>query len=48
MRLKSLAAALALPALGLAFAAPASAYCGFYVAKADTDLFTDASNAGGS
>ena len=43
MRLKSLAAALALPALGLAFAAPASAFCGFYVAKADTDLFNDAS-----
>ncbi len=43
MRLKSLAAALALPALGLAIAAPASAFCGFYVAKADTDLFNDAS-----
>ena len=43
MKLKHLAAALALPAIGLAFAAPASAFCGFYVAQADTDLFNDAS-----
>lgn len=43
MKLKHLAAALALPLAGLAFAAPASAFCGFYVAKADTDLFNDAS-----
>ena len=43
MKLKALAAALALPALGAAFAAPASAFCGFYVAKAETDLFNDAS-----
>ena len=43
MKLKHIAAALALPLAGLAFAAPASAFCGFYVAKADTDLFNDAS-----
>tara|TARA_R110001599_G_scaffold80053_4_gene216596 strand:- start:4762 stop:6153 length:1392 start_codon:yes stop_codon:yes gene_type:complete len=43
MRLKHLIAGLALPLAGLAFAAPASAFCGFYVAKADTDLFNDAS-----
>ncbi len=41
--LKSLAAALALPLCTAAFAAPASAFCGFYVAKADTKLFNDAS-----
>ena len=41
--LKSIAAALMLPLLGAAFAAPASAFCGFYVAKADTRLFNDAS-----
>ncbi|MEL6858976.1 MAG: DUF2330 domain-containing protein [Pseudomonadota bacterium] len=35
------AGALALGAVGLA--APAAAFCGFYVAKADTDLFNDAS-----
>ncbi|MEQ9435168.1 DUF2330 domain-containing protein [Hyphomonas sp.] len=43
MRLKHLIAGLALPLAGLALAAPASAFCGFYVAKADTDLFNDAS-----
>ncbi|MBU1287938.1 MAG: DUF2330 domain-containing protein, partial [Alphaproteobacteria bacterium] len=43
MNLKHLIASLALPLAGLAFAAPASAFCGFYVAKADTDLFNDAS-----
>jgi len=43
MRLKHLIAGLALPLAGLAFTAPASAFCGFYVAKADTDLFNDAS-----
>ncbi|KDA03995.1 DUF2330 domain-containing protein [Hyphomonas oceanitis] len=43
MKLKHLIASLALPLAGLAFAAPASAFCGFYVAKADTDLFNDAS-----
>ena len=43
MKLKHIAAALALPFAGLAFAAPASAFCGFYVAKADTDLFNEAS-----
>jgi hypothetical protein len=43
MNLKSLAAAIAIPLLGMAFAAPASAFCGFYVAKADTKLFNDAS-----
>ena len=43
MKLKHLmvAGALALPSL--LFSAPASAFCGFYVAKADTDLFNDAS-----
>ena len=35
---------LALGVLGLALMpAPAQAFCGFYVAKADTDLFNDAS-----
>jgi hypothetical protein len=43
MKLKHLFAGLALPLAGLALAAPASAFCGFYVAKADTDLFNDAS-----
>ena len=43
MKLKHIAAALAVPLSGLAFAAPASAFCGFYVAKADTDLFNEAS-----
>jgi hypothetical protein len=43
MKLKHLVAGLALPFFGLAFAAPASAFCGFYVAKADTDLFNEAS-----
>jgi hypothetical protein len=43
MKLKHLIAGIALPLCGLAFAAPASAFCGFYVAKADTDLFNDAS-----
>ncbi len=43
MKLKHLIASLALPLAGLTFAAPASAFCGFYVAKADTDLFNDAS-----
>ena len=43
MKLRHLAggAALALASLGLS--APASAFCGFYVAKADTDLFNEAS-----
>ena len=43
MKLKHLmvAGALALPSLLIS--APASAFCGFYVAKADTDLFNDAS-----
>lgn len=43
MKLKSLlvAGVLALPSLLIS--APASAFCGFYVAKADTDLFNDAS-----
>lgn len=43
MKLKHMAAALAVPLFGAAFAAPASAFCGFYVAKADTDLFNNAS-----
>lgn len=43
MKLRHLmgAAALGLSSLGLS--APASAFCGFFVAKADTDLFNDAS-----
>ncbi|MEO0550648.1 MAG: DUF2330 domain-containing protein [Pseudomonadota bacterium] len=44
MKLKKLAAACALGLTSFAFSAPAaSAFCGFYVAKADTDLFNDAS-----
>lgn len=43
MKLKHLAAGLAVGATSLLAAAPASAFCGFYVAKADTDLFNDAS-----
>ncbi|MEO0700389.1 MAG: DUF2330 domain-containing protein, partial [Pseudomonadota bacterium] len=44
MRLKKLAAACALGLTSFALSAPAaSAFCGFYVAKADTDLFNDAS-----
>ena len=36
--------AAALLSLGaLAFSQPADAFCGFYVAKADTDLFNEAS-----
>lgn len=44
MYLKHLAGACALGLTSLALSAPAaSAFCGFYVAKADTDLFNDAS-----
>jgi len=43
MTLKHLASAAALGLGSLAFSAPASACCGFFVAKADTDLFNDAS-----
>ncbi len=43
MKLKTLFAAGALAITASAFAAPASAFCGFYVAKADTDLFNEAS-----
>lgn len=46
MIFKRMKAALPAAALGLAAAfaaAPASAFCGFYVAQADTDLFNDAS-----
>lgn len=43
MKLKHLAGAAALGLSSLAFSAPASAFCGFFVAKADTDLFNDAS-----
>ncbi|GAB5457151.1 MAG: DUF2330 domain-containing protein [Henriciella sp.] len=44
MKLKHLAGACALGLTSLALSAPAaSAFCGFYVAKADTDLFNDAS-----
>lgn len=43
MQLKHLASACALGLASFAFSAPASAFCGFYVAKADTDLFNDAS-----
>lgn len=44
MRLTHLAGACALGLTSFALSAPAaSAFCGFYVAKADTDLFNDAS-----
>jgi hypothetical protein len=44
MNLKHLAGACALGLASFALSAPAaSAFCGFYVAKADTDLFNDAS-----
>jgi hypothetical protein len=43
MTLRSLAAALAIGLTSLIYAAPAAAFCGFYVAKADTKLFNDAS-----
>ena len=44
MNLKHLAGACALGLTSFAFSAQAaSAFCGFYVAKADTDLFNDAS-----
>lgn len=44
MKLKHLAGACALGLTSLALSTPAaSAFCGFYVAKADTDLFNDAS-----
>ncbi|MCR9077505.1 MAG: DUF2330 domain-containing protein [Hyphomonadaceae bacterium] len=44
MTLKHLAGACALGLTSFALSAPAaSAFCGFYVAKADTDLFNDAS-----
>jgi hypothetical protein len=44
MNLKHLAGACALGLTSFALSAPAaSAFCGFYVAKADTDLFNDAS-----
>lgn len=44
MNLKHLAGACALSLTSFALSAPAaSAFCGFYVAKADTDLFNDAS-----
>ncbi len=43
MKLKTLATAAALALAGLGVSLPASAFCGFYVAKADTKLFNDAS-----
>ncbi len=43
MKLKHMMVGLALAATGWATTAPAHAFCGFYVAKADTDLFNDAS-----
>ena len=44
MNLKHLAGACALGLASFALSAPsAAAFCGFYVAKADTDLFNDAS-----
>ena len=44
MALKRLMSACALGLASFALSAPvASAFCGFYVAKADTDLFNDAS-----
>ncbi|HEY8022542.1 MAG TPA: DUF2330 domain-containing protein, partial [Thermoanaerobaculia bacterium] len=42
-RLPSLCSALALAGLGLFIAGDAQAFCGFYVAKADTKLFNQAS-----
>ena len=43
MKLRHLIAGAGLALSSLALSAPASAFCGFYVAKADTDLFNDAS-----
>lgn len=43
MRLKHLIGGMAVAACSWAVAAPAHAFCGFYVAKADTDLFNEAS-----
>ena len=43
MKLKHLIGGLAVAACSWAVAAPAHAFCGFYVAKADTDLFNEAS-----
>lgn len=43
MKFKHLIGGLAATACSWAMAAPAHAFCGFYVAKADTDLFNDAS-----
>ena len=43
MQLKHLMMAGALSLAPLLYSAPANAFCGFYVAKADTDLFNDAS-----
>ncbi len=43
MKLRHLVSACALGLTSLALSAPAQAFCGFYVAKADTDLFNDAS-----
>ena len=43
MKLKHLMMASAISLAPLALSAPAQAFCGFYVAKADTDLFNDAS-----
>ena len=43
MKLKHLLVAGALTLPSLLISAPASAFCGFYVAKADTDLFNEAS-----
>ncbi|MEM7329117.1 MAG: DUF2330 domain-containing protein [Pseudomonadota bacterium] len=43
MKLKSIAAAAGLAFGTIGLAPAASAFCGFYVAKADTDLFNDAS-----
>ena len=43
MKLKHMMAGVALSLGGVLLAQPASAFCGFYVAKADTDLFNEAS-----
>ncbi|MEL6323472.1 MAG: DUF2330 domain-containing protein, partial [Pseudomonadota bacterium] len=43
MKLKPILMGIACALTPLAFAPSASAFCGFYVAKADTDLFNDAS-----
>lgn len=43
MSFKRILTGAALGLSALTFAAPASAFCGFYVAKADTDLFNEAS-----